>query len=78
MGGGHNLKCRAPTVEREAQSAARNLREQAAAKGISALTAYVHLHVVHGLSHDQIQVALLAGLMLAGRQRDEVLVFESR
>ena len=55
-----------PNCGRRSAAPAGQLPQTAAAHGEPALAAHVHLHVIDGVGQDQVEIALLAGLVLAG------------
>src|SRR3954447_11263309 len=74
--GGDDFERGAPTVEGEAKALAGDFGEDAAAEGVAALTGDVHLYVVDRLGEDEVEIALLGGLVLAGGEGDDVLFLQ--
>ena len=76
--GGHHFQGCARAVEGKTQAAAGDLGEQAAAHGIAALQTDVHLDIVNGLGANQVKKTLLARFVLAGREWDQILLFQAQ
>jgi len=71
-----SLQRRPPTVKRELQPFAHNIRKNAARGGVATLADDIHLHVIDGTAVDQIEKTQLVRLVLAAGEWNQIGAFK--